>query len=327
MRSYSPKSMSETFQEQLLQLEQRFIDNLGLLDFGCHWPHNEYIVDEIHYLQKNSNKSINKCRIGKSSEYAYSYFGLLNQDLGEYMEHSIMSLFFCGLIHQDHIVVKYNMENLMTENTIRASRRLFWPPLQIAVGVGDLNILSYLIHQKWFDPRETNLYDKDAIDMAIATKNFRAFKILTEHISDINSKAEYGYRYIDKAASLGQVRIVEHILNRSKFNNSEDEIIGTDLLETPLVVAGQAGHLEIIQLIIDYLLEKNPESAFAYHFEKDKFVMLDLKRNEVFVFLDNRAKSKFSPRVQEYFKQNFYDLEEINNEPMKVVTSMHTYMN
>ena len=94
MRSYSPKSMSETFQEKLLQLEQRFIDNLELLDFGCHWPHHEYIVDEIHYLQKNSNKSINTCRIGKSSEYAYSYFGLLNQDLGEYMEHSIMSLWF-----------------------------------------------------------------------------------------------------------------------------------------------------------------------------------------------------------------------------------------
>ena len=98
------------------------------------------------------------------------------------------------------------------------------------------------MHQKWFDSRETNLYDKDAIDMAISTKNFRAFKILTEDISDVNSKAEYGYRYIDKAASLGQVRIVKHILDRSKVNNSEDEITGTELLETPLVVAGQAGH-------------------------------------------------------------------------------------
>ena len=326
MRSYSPKTMAETFQEQLIRLEQRFIDNLRFLDFTCHGPPMEYIIDEIHYLQRNSNRSIDTCRICQSSEYAYSYFGLLNQGLGEYMEHSILNIFHCGLIHQDHNVVKYTMENLMTEN--KAKSALFWPPLIIAVGVDDLNILNYLMDQNWFDPRETNLYGKeDAIDMAIATKNFRAFRILTKDITDINFKEEYEDRYIDKAASLGQVKIVKHILDRSKFNNSLDKIIGTELLEIPLVVAGQAGHLEIVELIIDYLLEKNPKSAFVYHFGEDKLLMLDLEKGDGFVFEDNIGETKFSPKVKEYFRENCYDFEEFHNEPMKVISSMLNFMN
>ena len=247
------------------------------------------------------------------------------------MEHSVITLFHCGLIHQDNNIVKYVIENLMTENTIRVSREfslVFWPPLIIAVAVDDLNILNYLMDQNWFDPRET-LYGKedDAIDMAIATKNFRAFRILTEDITNINFKEEYGDRYIDKAASLGQVKIVKHILNRSKFNNSLDKIIGTELLEIPLVVAGQAGHLEIVELIIDYHLEKNPKSAFVYHFGEDKLLMLDLEKGDGFVFEDNIGETKFSPKVKEYFRENCYDFEEFHNEPMKVISSMLNFMN
>ena len=284
---------------EIHQLEQKFRQNVKELNMYCHLHSTNMIFEEIHFMLKT-----NTCR--STGQFAQESFNMIKHGY-DHMEILPLSGFYCGLIHKDKYLVKYMMENIITEKTMKIAksnewRCRFWPPLQIAVGKKDLNLISYFMNHS-ADPIEKNCEGQDALDMAIVKKDLKTFEMLAGKISiDINHKEDYGERYIDKAAYFGQVDIVKYILNQTKFNLSEDKIIGAKLLTTPITAAGQTGHLEVIKVLLDFLKAKNPNSKsrsyFLFYSYQEE--MLIYEKHEI-------DTSNFHQKVKQYLVKHYYE--------------------
>ena len=141
----------------------------------------------------------------------------------------------------DEVAALLSMDNRLTR-TFDADG---WSPLHLAAHYGHADMVEILLHNNApVDLRSTNAMTNTALHAALAGRQTRVAKILSDAGADVNARQHGGWTPLHSAAANGDRVAVELLLERGAKPDSAN-----DAGVTPAASARERGHTGIADLL------------------------------------------------------------------------------
>ena len=169
-----------------------------------------------------------------------------------------------------HFSIVQHICSLITDKNPKDS--FDYTPLHLAASSGHIEIVEFLLQfvENKNPKAEGHWRGISPLHNAAIGGHLDIIKLLEEHVEgDINPAMSDGDTAFDAAARKGHLDIVSYLVgdrsrrkpkklpNPNPGQNSNDELSG----KTPLHMAAQLGHLQIVQHICSRLVDKNPKDS------------------------------------------------------------------